>query len=108
MKETEVRIPENFTDSSEDNFRQTTPVEKKKVPQKSILGYPADWMHGFGSNYYSHAQARELAEFANNKNWKTSSEGQPYKNSDIQASSKKDIEENIEKIIEEMKETQNE
>ena len=105
MKETEVRIPSKLANVPDKDFSdETTAVSS--VP-KTILGYPAEWMNSFGNSYYRQANARELAAFSDNKNWKTTSEGQPYKESELHTTPKAALTKGIVKIMEEIKENHN-
>lgn len=108
LSETEIFIPNDTM-----NERPDSEVPKGIKPfsdniRKNILAYPPDWADTFGNNYYSHAQARELAGFNNNKKVNISAEAVPYKNPDIQVTSQSDIERNIEQIMSDMKENTNE
>lgn len=42
------------------------------------MAYPSGWADSFGSNFYRHAQARELATFDKKGIWNTNEEGQPF------------------------------
>ena len=50
-------------------------------PKKDIMAYPSGWADSFGSNFYRHAQARELATFDKKGIWNTNEEGQPFSDS---------------------------
>lgn len=50
-------------------------------PKKDIMAYPSSWADNFGSNFYRHSQARELAALGREGTWKVSEEGQPFSNS---------------------------
>ena len=105
MKETEVRIPSKLANVPDKDFSdETTAVSSAP---KTILGYPAEWMNSFGNSYYRQANARELAAFSDNKNWKTTSEGQPYKESELHTTPKAALTKGIVKIMEEIKENHN-
>ena len=105
MKETEVRIP-NEAPATTDKDSPNKSTEASSTP-KTILGYPAEWMNSFGNNYYSQTHARELAAFTNNKNWQTTSEGQPYKESELHTTPKAELTKGIVEIMEEIKENRN-
>ena len=98
MNDTEIRIPTNSNDVSCPN--NTADITSDS---KSVLAYPADWMNGFGNNYYTQSQAPELTEFTADKNWKTTSESKPYKEPELQTTPKETIIENIKNIITEIK-----
>ena len=76
--------------------------------QRNIRAYPPDWADTFGSNYYSHAQAAELAGFSGHKSTDISHAPVTYKEPDIQVTSKNDIEKNIKQIMSDMKENTDE
>ena len=105
MKETEVRIP-NEVPATTDKDSPNKSAETSSTP-KTILGYPAEWMNSFGNNYYIQTHARELVAFTNNKNWQITSEGQPYKESELHTTSKADLTKGIVEIMEEIKENRN-
>ena len=52
MNDTEIRIPTNSNDVSCPN--NTADITSDS---KSVLAYPADWMNGFGNNFYTQSQA---------------------------------------------------
>ena len=70
--------------------------------RRNVRAYPLDWADTFGSNYYCHAQAQELAGLDADSNLDIS----PviYKRIDIQVTSKDNIEKNIEQLMSDMKE----
>jgi len=99
MNDTEIRIPTSTNDvSCSDNNAPDTISDSK-----SVLAYPADWMNGFGNNYYTQSQAPELTEFTAEKNWQTTSESKPYKEPELQTTPKETIIQNIKNIITEIK-----
>ena len=105
MKETEVRIPKEVPATTDKDYPNKS-AETSSTP-KTILGYPAEWMNSFGNNYYSQTHARELVAFTNNKNWQTTSEGQPYKESELHTTPKAELTKGIVEIMEEIKENRN-
>lgn len=108
LSETEIFIPSDAMNEQPDSKTNKGIKPFTDNIRKNILAYPPDWADTFGSNYYSHAQARELAGFNNNKKVNISAEAVPYKNPDIQVTSQSDIERNIEQIMSDMKENTNE
>lgn len=76
--------------------------------RRNVRAYPPDWADTFGSNYYSHAQAQELAGFGKGMEPDISHASVIYKDNDIQVTSKDDIERNIEQIMSDMKENTDE
>lgn len=85
MKETEIFIPQNILESSQEDAKdELLPDDVQPFtigPKKDVMAYPLSWADSFGSNYYRHAQARELAAFDRDGIWKVSEEGQPYSDS---------------------------
>ena len=61
-----------------------------------------------GQTHYSHAQAEELAGFTGRKDPDTSHAPVTYNDTDIQVTSKNDIEKNIKQIMSDMKENTDE
>ena len=45
---------------------------------KSIIAYPTEWIHDFGYNFYTHAQVKELENFAQNGTWDACNEGESF------------------------------
>ena len=86
MKETEMFIPRVVLDSrsektSKDNLFSDNTEPFTAGPKKDILAYPASWADNFGSNFYRHAQARELSAINQEGAWDVNREGQPYNDS---------------------------
>lgn len=99
MRETEVFIPA-------DMFEDAEPFASGL--KKNVLAFPADWVRGFGSNYYSHAQARELLSFEQDGTWDILREGMPYSESlPLQVTSIDKINNDIMQIINDMKQEAN-
>jgi site-specific DNA recombinase len=111
MRETEIFIPPNVLEAEPKDENATS---KERLPKdvepftigskKNVLAYPAEWARGFGSNYYSHAQARELASFDQEGKWDMLHEGEPFSNSPpLQVTNNDEISKNIKQIISGMK-----
>ena len=86
MKETEIFIPQNTLDSAREEALtdDLLPNDVRPFtvgPKKDIMAYPSSWANTFGSNFYRHAQARELAAFYNQCIWNVNEEGQPFSDS---------------------------
>ena len=86
MRETEIFIPQDALESGQDNvsaddlaLNEIQPFTKG--PKKDVLAYPSSWADSFGSNYYRHAQARELLSMDQEGQWNVGMEGQPFRNS---------------------------
>lgn len=84
LRETEVFIPQ---DTLSPNRAKTAEILLSDVqpftngPKKDIMAYPSSWADSFGSNFYRHAQARELAAFEHQGTWNINEEGQPFSDS---------------------------
>ena len=73
-------------------------------PKKDIMAYPSSWADGFGSNFYRHAQARELAAFDSQGVWNVNEEGQPFCDSSaLNITSAEVVDSRIKQMICEMK-----
>lgn len=86
MKETEIFIPQDVLESGQaeavkDDMLPDDVQPFTVGPKKAIMAYPSSWADSFGSNYYRHAQARELAAFDRDGIWNVSEEGQPFSDS---------------------------
>ena len=106
LTETEIFIPNDVVNEPDKAAVQIKPFTDNM--KRNIRAYPSGWADTFGSNYYSHAQAQELAGFSKGSDWHLSGEAVPYKDSELNVTSPSDIEKNIEEITSEMKETSNE
>lgn len=86
MDETEVFMPEDALEG------EAEPVEDEMIPsgRKSVIGYPSHWANNFGSNFYTHAQARELATFVEDGTWQLAEQTQPFSTNDLKATSHAD------------------
>ena len=67
--------------TSKDNLFSDNTEPFTAGPKKDILAYPASWADNFGSNFYRHAQARELPAINQEGAWDVNREGQPYNDS---------------------------
>ncbi|TCL60543.1 DNA invertase Pin-like site-specific DNA recombinase [Kineothrix alysoides] len=113
LQETEILIPNNMlntgnseTDSNGSLYNGMNPFTRGV--KKNILAYPPNWMNGFGKDFYTHAQAKELAEFYGNTTWSASMESKPYKSPDINVTDISIVGQEIHQIINDIKETINE
>ena len=105
LSEPEIFIPNDIV-GAPDADQAVKPFTDSQ--QRNVRAYPPDWADTFGSNYYSHAQAEELAGFSGRKDPDTSHAPVTYKDTDIQVTSKNDIEKNIKQIMSDMKENTDE
>lgn len=86
MRETEMFIPQTVleSDQRESDRDEMLPEDVQPFtvgPKKDIMAYPSAWADSFGSNFYRHAQARELATIDLKGEWNVSEEGQPFSDS---------------------------
>ena len=102
LTELEIFIPNDTVSSLPESDTSVKPFTDSN--RRNVRAYPPDWADTFGSNYYSHAQAQELAGFGKGMEPDISHASVIYKDSDIQVTSKDDIERNIEQIMSDMKE----
>jgi DNA invertase Pin-like site-specific DNA recombinase len=112
LHETEILIPSDVLDSADKKEKESKKPLEDILPftegaKKNVLAYPADWVNGFGNNYYSHSQARELAAFSNNKEWGVHLDGVPYKESELQITDSDDICKSIDELMNDMKQEVN-
>lgn len=106
LTEPEIFIPNDTVSSLPESDTSVKPFTDSN--RRNVRAYPPDWADTFGSNYYSHAQAQELAGFGKGMEPDISHASIIYKDSDIQVTSKDDIERNIEQIMSDMKENTDE
>lgn len=106
LTEPEIFIPNDTVSSLPESDTSVKPFTDSN--RRNVRAYPPDWADTFGSNYYSHAQAQELAGFGKGMEPDISPASVIYKDSDIQVTSKDDIERNIEQIMSDMKENTDE
>jgi hypothetical protein len=83
MRDTEIFIPQvalksDHEEVSNDDLFPDDVQPFTIGPKKAIMAYPSSWAYSFGSNFYRHAQARELAAFDRDGMWNVSEEGQPF------------------------------
>lgn len=102
LTEPEIFIPNDTVSSLPESDTSVKPFTDSN--RRNVRAYPPDWADTFGSNYYSHAQAQELAGFGKGMEPDISHASVIYKDNDIQVTSKDDIERNIEQIMSDMKE----
>lgn len=106
LTEPEIFIPNDTVSSLPESDTSVKPFTDSN--RRNVRAYPPDWADTFGSNYYSHAQAQELAGFGNGMEPDISHASVIYKDDDIKVTSKDDIERNIEQIMSDMKENTDE
>jgi len=86
LDETEVFMPEDTLEG------EAEPVDDEMIPtgRKSVIGYPSTWANNFGSNFYTHAQARELATFVEDGTWQLAEQTQPFSTTELKVTSHAD------------------
>ena len=67
--------------------------------KKSVRGYPSEWAHGFGNNYY-HQTELDYTICSEEQMWGINIESVPYKELDLDVSTPEQLEMDIQKIIE--------
>ena len=80
-------------------------AETSSTP-KTILGYPAEWMNSFETIIIVKPTHENWLLLPIIK-WQITSEGQPYKESELHTTSKADLTKGIVEIMEEIKENRN-
>lgn len=109
MRDTEMFIPQDILNSgqgeSSKNDLLLDDLQPFTIgPKKDIMAYPSSWADNFGSNFYRHAQARELVTFDKEGKWKVSEEGQPFNDSlELNITTTEVLGSRIKQIIYEMK-----
>jgi site-specific DNA recombinase len=86
MRETEMFIPQGVLDLGQEDVSQDDLLPDNVQPftvgpKKDIMAYPSSWADNFGSNFYRHAQARELSAIDRSGVWNVNEEGQPFSDS---------------------------
>lgn len=91
-----IKVPQNILDEETDPLTAT--------PNR-VCGFPEDWANGFGTDFYTHAQAQELRYFAENGEWLVQAEGEPFatRNPDpVNRTSTDELEAGIQMMIDDM------
>ena len=108
MRETEIFIPQDVLGSGQEEAVKDDllpdDVQPFTIgPKKDIMAYPTSWADSFGSNFYQHAQARELAAIDQESMWNVSEEGQPFSDSlGLNITSAEVVSHKIKQIIDDM------
>ena len=109
MRETEVFIPKavlapEVSEISEEVSFVDGVSESALDERRNVIAYPTAWATNFGTGFYRHAQARELATLEAKTAWKSMEEAQPYtEKMDIQVTAPEMVVQNIHQIISDMK-----
>jgi len=110
MRDTEIFIPQGAIEAAEENVTKDNLLSNGVLPftngpKKDIMAYPSSLADSFGNDFYRHAQARELAAFDMEKQWKINEKGQPFCDSPrLNVTSKEIISTTITQLIGEMEE----
>ena len=104
MKETEVFLPQEMllNASADETDGLLDKNMKPVVPSRSsIMAYPSTWADTFGSNYYRHSQAKELAVIDNDGAWQISEKAQPFSGTTLHVTPPDKLIQGIRSIIKE-------
>ncbi len=110
MRETEMFIPQVVLKSDHEKEMKGNQLPDDVQPftigpKKAIMAYPLSWADNFGSDFYRHAQARELAAFYREGIWKVNEAGKPFNDSpELNITPTEIINSKIHQIICDMKE----
>ena len=110
MRETELFIPQVVLNANQENVPKCAllfdEVEPLTVtgPNKDIMAYPSAWADNFGSDFYCHAQSRELTAIDLTGTWNISEKGQPVNTSlDLNITSPDVVRSQIKELVRDMK-----
>lgn len=102
INDTEILMSNNSVENNSDSATEN--MSPLSVTGKSIIAYPTEWIHGFGCNFYTHAQAKEIENFINSGVWDVSNAGKTFMNNNtLNVPSKEKITENIREEIEKIR-----
>lgn len=104
MKETEVYIPKATllaAAAEAEDKGQDRNIRPIVAHRSSVMAYPSAWADNFGSNYYRHSQARELAAIDNAGVWQISEEAQPISTTERKVTPPDELVQGIHEIIDE-------
>ena len=95
LDETEVFIPENTLEGEmEDGGAERLPNVRN-----TVIGFPSAWANSFGPNYYTHAQARELAAFLEDGTWQLAEQSQPFRTTGLKVTSYEETQSTIQQLM---------
>ncbi len=103
MQETEIFVPQKKIMETAIKTGEL-PLSKDEEPvmpstKSSLMAYPSAWANNFGSNFYRHAQARELSVIDTDGAWQISREAKPFSNTDLKVTAQSDLIDGIQEII---------
>ncbi len=103
LRETEIFVPQKAL--LEDVIKGgESPISENEEPvmpntRNTLVAFPSAWAENFGSNYYRHAQARELSSIDMEGAWQISETAKPFTNTDLKVTGQDDLIDGIHKII---------
>ena len=105
MRETEMFVPSSAPNPEDGSAAHAEDGLRPLIPAKnSIVAFPSAWADNFGSNFYRHAQARELAAIDQNGEWQIGEEAQPYSTQpELNVTTPEEAAFHIERIIRDMR-----
>lgn len=107
MRETEVFMPQTIlldgALKGDDGLLNENIEPVMPNTKKSFMAYPSAWANSFGSNYYRHAQARELAAIDVEGAWQITEEAQPFSDMELNVTPTDELISGIQEIIQSKK-----
>jgi DNA invertase Pin-like site-specific DNA recombinase len=109
LRETEVFIPTDRLNVDDDFASDGTQIMSHSdirpiiCTPKTICAYPENWVSTFGSDYYRHAQTREMATFAKTGEWNIHSEGLAFNEAPLIVTDIENVKIHINQIIDDIK-----
>lgn len=98
MENIEILIKNSFIKNESNECKSLS------ISGRSIVGYPQNWIHNFGCNFYTHAQVKELENYIKTGVWNVDNEGEAFSdNKKLNITSKEEACKKINQIIEEIK-----
>lgn len=97
LEDMEVFIPKDRLSGEDTAFRSLTPDSGTKA-------YPADWIQGFGAEYYCHREMRTLSAFGLRDHWELPEETSAFQSGiSVKTATQETLQAEIARLIEEMK-----
>lgn len=107
LNETEIIMPNALMTDNHDDISNVPPIKPFTFGSKqNVLAYPAEWGANFGAEYYSRSQSDETASYCGT--WNSQSEGQPYRESDLQVTGEQERQAEMMEILSRIEEQNNE
>ena len=106
LNETEIVMPNSMVPDSHDDSDSIPSMKPFQSGSKqNVLAYPAEWSENFGKEYYSHSQSDETAAYSGS--WNSQSEGQPFRETDLQITGEQERQAEMTKILNGIEEQNN-